>query len=71
MMQRQKYFHPVIDALGGPRHVARWIKVNPSSVTLWAKSGNIPTKHHRKLLDLADARGVKIGAGDWSVANQR
>lgn len=64
---RQKYRHPVIDALGGPRHVAKWVGVNASSVTLWAKSGRIPTKHHKILLELASARGVKIGAGDWAA----
>lgn len=66
--KRKKYHHPVIDALGGVRHVARWVKVNSSSVTLWARSGNIPTKHHKALLELAAARGVKIGAGDWSAS---
>lgn len=65
--KKQKYFHPVINALGGVRHVARWVNVNSSSVTLWARSGRIPTKHHKALLELANARGVKIGAGDWSA----
>lgn len=65
MSQEQKYHHPVIDALGGARALGRLAGVHASTVTLWARSGCIPTRHHHRLLEIAAEKGVTIGAGDW------
>lgn len=66
----QKYYHPVIERLGGCRSVARHVGVDPSSVTAWARLGMIPVQHQRKLLALASRLHVKIGAGDWDASPQ-
>jgi hypothetical protein len=68
--QGQKYFHPVIERLGGCRNVARHVGMDASTVTAWAKIGMIPVHHQRSLLELAKKLRVKIGAGDWDARGQ-
>lgn len=67
MKKRQKHFHPVIESLGGCGTVARQLGINRSTTSLWAKSGLIPTKWHKQILEIAKAHGKTIDAGDWDA----
>ncbi len=50
----------VIDVLG-VRGLARELDMYPSAITRWKVTGLVPSKHHKKLIELADG---KISADD-------
>lgn len=61
----------VIKAFGGVRPLARALGKSPSSVSRWAKprrlkgtGGSIPTREQRRILDLAQERGIALSLSD-------
>lgn len=67
MALHQKYFHPVIENLGGCSEVARKLGINRSTTSMWARTGVIPAQWHRKILGLAFDQNLVINAGDFDA----
>jgi hypothetical protein len=69
----------VIERFGGVRPLARLLKVAHTSVARWplpkikrGSGGLVPSQYHRRLLDLAADRGVKLSTTELiygSVSN--
>ena len=54
----------IVDRFGGQSALAREIEKRPSTVAYWVKSDSIPTKWHRRLLDVAMQKGIDLGPSD-------
>jgi len=50
----------VIEKFGGQKRLADMLGKGQSTVAYWAKTGNIPTKWHAKLLELAEAHRIAL-----------
>jgi len=46
----------VIEIFGGVRATARALQITPGAVSRWQGDGEVPGRHHRKLLSLAARR---------------
>jgi hypothetical protein len=62
----------IIEKCGGPKAVAAMLDVDVSNVHRWTypksrggTGGVIPTRHQRRLLDEAKAKGVKLKPADF------
>jgi hypothetical protein len=51
-------------ALFGVRPLARDLAVSPSTVMRWLDVGLIPSKHHRRLLNLAKQRKLRLSPAE-------
>lgn len=63
-MMRGMTIREIVDRFGGQSALAREINKGQSTVAYWVKSGSIPTKWHKPLLDIASRNGVDIGPSD-------
>jgi len=54
----------VIAKFGGQTALARLINKGPSTVQYWVKTGNVPSKWHMQLLDVASKHGVDLSPSD-------
>jgi len=63
----------IIQSLGGPTEVARYLGVRSQAVSLWGVTGRVPLDRVPALLRLASERGVALAPEDlradydWSV----
>lgn len=60
----------VIDKFGGQTALAALIGKGQSTVAYWAKTGIIPAKWQRNLLDIAAQNGVELSADDFVLGPQ-
>lgn len=54
----------VIEKFGGQVRLAKALETRQSTVSHWAKTGNIPAKWHSKVLQAAAEAGLDLAAGD-------
>lgn len=54
----------IISQFGGQTALAKLLGINQSAVAYWAKTGNIPSKWHARILDLARLIGLPMSAED-------
>lgn len=54
----------VIEAFGGIRPLARAVGRTPSAVMDWKRSGLIPSRMQRRILEVAQARSLTLTADD-------
>lgn len=55
----------IIDKFGGQSALARLIGKKQSMVQHWTKSGIVPAKWHRVLLDIAQDKGINLNPNDF------
>lgn len=60
-MSRRNPADLVCDLLG-VRAIGRALKLSPGSVSKWRESGFIPSKHHQRLIDVANEQRKKLTA---------
>lgn len=54
----------VVQKFGGQSALADLLSKKQSTIQYWVKTGTIPAKWHRQLLDLAQERGIELYPGD-------
>jgi hypothetical protein len=57
MLQRDPCGY-IVSLLGGATTVAKWLNIKRQAVYFWGRDGEIPMRHVRGLLDLAEKQGV-------------
>lgn len=60
----------VIAKFGSPAELAQLLKLRPSSLSYWAKTGVIPAKWQPVLLELAKKRSITLYATDFVTSNE-
>jgi hypothetical protein len=56
---------PIISRFGGQTALAEALHTKQSTVQYWAKTGNIPSKWHKPIVEAAVRRGIAISGGDF------
>jgi hypothetical protein len=56
----------IISRFGGQSALAEALHTKQSTVQYWAKTGAIPAKWHRPIVEAAVRRGINVSAGDFS-----
>lgn len=54
----------VIRTFGGVRETARLLRIHPSGVSRWQRSGLVPTRHHQRVLVTAWRLQLELTALD-------
>lgn len=77
-MSHQTPASTVVSTFGGTRRLARLLGADPSTISRWnapkAKAGcggRIPSRWHRRLLDLAREMNVELTANDLVLGRPR
>lgn len=54
----------IVQRFGGQTALAKRIGINQSGVAYWVKTGNIPSKWHPMLLEIAQSSGISLDASE-------
>lgn len=60
----------IVQRFGGQTALAKRIGINQSGVAYWVKTGNIPSKWHPMLLEIAQSSGISLDASELTFQDK-
>ncbi len=60
----------IVQRFGGQTALAKRIGINQSAVAYWVKTGNIPSKWHPMLLEIAQSSGISLDASELTFQDK-